>query len=99
MKSNNRKFIWNDREQANQEAAYTQMNEIAEEYEIEAFFTGGEQFAGCIERYGDIYKGKKIAMTVADFEKWKAKVVDKTLTALIEAERLAFLEILQEKKD
>lgn len=97
MNTNNRKFKWNDSEQANQEAAYDQISEIAEEHEIEVFFSGGEQFATCIEKYGDIYATKKPTFSVADFEKWKQKVVDKVIGQLIEAERSAFLEIIEEK--
>ena len=94
MKNTTRKFTWSDSEQSNQEAAYTQINEIAEEHEIEVFFSGGEQFASRIDSYGMNYKD----FTVDDFSKWKQKVVDKVINALIEAERSAFLEMMNEKK-
>lgn len=94
MKHDTRKFKWNDKEQSNQEAAYEQISEIAEEHEIEVFFSGGEQFADRIDSYGFNYDD----FTVEDFAKWKAKVVDKVLNSLIEAERSAFLEMMNERK-
>lgn len=93
-KNTTRKFTWNDSESSNQEAAYERINEIAEEYEIETFFSGGEQFAERIDNAGLDYKD----FTVEDFAKWKASVVDIVLGALVEAERSAFDSLLIEKQ-
>ena len=94
MKNTTRKFAWTRSEQANQESAYTQINEIAEEHEIETFFSGGEQFAERIDNAGLKYSD----FTVDDFAKWKASVVDIVLGALIEAERSSFDSLLIEKE-
>lgn len=90
-----RKFTWNDSEASNQESAYERMNEIASEYEIETFFSGGEQFAERIRNAGLDYND----FTIEDFSKWKANVVDIVLGALIEAERSAFDQLLIEKQN
>lgn len=93
MKSDKRKFTWNNSEQANQEAAYSQISEIAEEHGIEVFFSGGEQFAERIENAGL----KPSDFTVEDFEHWKRVVVDNIIGSLLEAERSAFEYIVDEK--
>jgi hypothetical protein len=92
-KQNKQPFSWSRSEQSNQNAAYEQISEIAEEHGIEVFFSGGEQFADRIEGAG--LKPKDFS--VDDFEKWKQLVVDHTLTALIEAERKAFQQLIIDK--
>jgi hypothetical protein len=90
MKKDTRKFSWSRSEQSNQDSAYTQISEIAEEHGIEVFFSGGEQFVDRIEGAGL----KPSDFTVEDFEGWKARVVDITMGWIIEAERSAFDELL-----
>ena len=93
MKKDTRKFVWDDSEQSLQEEAHSRINEIMEEYEMEVFTSGGEQFAERIRNAGL----KPSNFTVEDFAKWKARVVDIVLGVLIEAERSAFDEILLAK--
>ena len=95
MKSDKRKFTWNNSERAAQEAAYTQISEIAEEHGIEVFFSGGEQFADRIEAAGL----KPSDFTVEDFENWKKGIVNAIMDNLIDAERAAFLFVLNKKKE
>lgn len=71
---------------SNQEEAQTQINSIGEEYGIEIFTSGGEQFVERIESYGL----EPSDFTVAEFSKYKSKVVDAVLSAMAEAEREAF---------
>lgn len=85
-KSQNRPFSWTRSERANQEEAQTQINSIAEEYEIEVFSSGAEQFADRIVGGGL----KPSDYTVAEFQKFKNKVADAVVSALVEAEREAF---------
>jgi hypothetical protein len=93
MKKDTRKFAWSRSEQSNQDSAYTQISEIAEEHGIEVFFSGGEQFVDRIEGAGL----KPSNFTVEDFAKWKSRVVDIVMGGLIEAERSAFDELLLAK--
>lgn len=93
-KTNTRPFSWTRSEMSNQNAAVNHICEIAGEHEIETFICGGEQFADRIEGAG--LKAKDF--TVEDFEKWKELVVKKVLPELIEAERLAFVQIIANKK-
>jgi hypothetical protein len=93
MKKDTRKFVWDDSEQSLQEEAHSRINEIMEEYEMEVFTSGAEQFADRIEGAGL----KPSNFTVEDFAKWKARVVDIMMGALIEAERSAFDELLLSK--
>lgn len=94
MNKNKRAFVWNDKEAQNQEYAYQQINDIAEEYEIEPFLSGGEHFAERINNAGLKYSD----FTVEDFTEWKQRVVQKVMDAMIEAERSAFNSICIKKK-
>ena len=89
MKKDTRKFVWSRAEQSLQEEANTRIGEIMEEYEMEVFTSGAEQFADRIEGAGL----KPSDFTVEDFAKWKARVNDIVIGVLIEAERSAFDEL------
>ena len=92
-KTKQRPFTWSRSESTNQNIAIGQINEIAEEFGIEVFTSGGEEFADRIAGAGLEPKD----FSVEDFEKWKSLVVGYTLTALVDAERKAF-EIIKNKK-
>lgn len=93
MTTTHQKFVWNNEEASNQQTAGELISNTAEEHGIEVFLTGGEQFAERIEgrglKYGDF--------TLHDFERWKQIVVDKVISVQIEAERIAFEQVLTEK--
>ena len=95
MTTTHQKFVWHSSEQNAQESAVEEINATADEYAIEVFTSGGEQFAERIEGAGLKYSD----FTLHDFEEWKSKVVDTVIKALIEAERDAFHQLVIKKNE
>jgi hypothetical protein len=95
MTTTHQKFVWNSNEQGLQESAIEELNATADEYAIEVFTSGGEQFAEKIDNAGLKYSD----FTLHDFEEWKGKVVDAVIKAQIEAERDAFHQLLAKKNN
>ena len=95
METNNEKFTWSSSERELQSDAVESINATADEYSIEVFTTGSEQFADYITNSGLKYKD----FTLEEFNQWKDAVVDSVIKAQVEAERSAFKELLIKKNE
>lgn len=93
--NNNRPFVWNKREQAVQEDCISQMQSVSEEAEVQWCYTNGENFADKCKAFGF----KPSDFTVAEFSRWQNRVMDAAVEALVQAERDAFHEMLDARKN
>lgn len=92
-KKQNRPFNWSTAEQCTQDSAIEQIKEIAEAHEIEVFISGAVEFADRADCLGFSPKD----FTVDEFTKYKERVGDAVLSAMLDAEREAFDFIKKER--